>query len=327
MITENDNDADVIGGDDNALSEAEAGYFASKGEKPLPEAADGDEGDPATATAKDAEQPPEAAQRPQDDDPDRKPVPYGALKQEREKRKALEDQLRQMQGTYEQRFARLQAMQEQAALAANSNQPKPEMPKGPPNPEEDFIGATQYALAEIEQFKRAQAEQAQRQYQTRQQQEFTNRVMTTWSERAQQAAREAPEFADAYRFVTRQRFQELLAAGVPEAQARNQARQDEFNLVTQALQQRRDPARTIYEVARARGFTPKQAAAAAEPAPQRLDNVARGMQANKSLSAVGQGTTGKASLDAKKLLDMSDDDFESFMAKNGAKGFKAAVGG
>jgi hypothetical protein len=324
MITENDNDAAVTG-DDNALSEAEAGYFTSKGEKVPEEPAQGDGGEKATAVAEGAEPSPDAAQKAQDDDPDRKPVPYGALKQEREKRKALEDQLRQMQGTYEQRFARLQAMQEAAAQA---NQPKPEMPKGPPNPEEDFIGATQYALAEIEQFKRAQAEQAQRQQQTRQQQEYTGQVMNAWTQRAQAAARENPEFADAYRYVTRQRFEELVAAGVPEARARAQAQQDEFNLVAQSLQNRQDPARTIFNIARARGFVAKPPAAAQEtPAPQRLDNVARGQQANKSLSAVGQGTTGKASLDAKRLGEMSDDEFESFLAKGGAKGFKAAIGG
>jgi hypothetical protein len=226
-------------------------------------------------------------------------------------------------GTVEQRLARMQALQEQA------NQPKPEAPKGPPNPEEDFIGATQWTIDQLNQLNQSQRQQAEQQARQRQQQEYTGQVMSAWSQRAQEAARESPEFADAYRFVTRQRFEELLAAGVPESRARAQAQQDEFNLVAQSLQNRQDPARTIYNIARARGFAPKpvEAPTPETPAPQRLDNVARGQAANKSLSTVGQGTTGKASLDAKRLGEMSDDEFESFLAKGGSKGFKAAIGG
>jgi hypothetical protein len=321
MTTELDRDVGVIDTDEGTLAAEEQAYFASKGEK-TPE---GGEGEPEATKAEGGEPAPDAPQKP-DEDPDRKPVPYGALKAEREKRKELEHQLRQMQGTYEQRFARLQAMQEQAALAANSNQPKPEAPKGPPNPEEDFIGATQYALDRLAQIERAEREQAERQFRSRQQQEYTGQVMSVWSQRAQEAAREVPEFADAYRYVTRQRFEELMAAGVPEGRARAQAQQDEFNLVAQTLQNRQDPAQVIFNIARARGFAPKPAGTET-PAPQRLDNVARGQQANKSLSSVGQGTTGKASLDAKRLGEMSDDEFESFLAKGGPKGFKAAIGG
>ena len=319
------------------LTDAEKAYFESGGESPIeaePEPAPDPEPQ-AQAEPQEGQQSPEPQANQQQDENSRN-VPYGALREERERRKALEQQLAQLNGkwqTVEQRLAALQGI----------NQPQQQRPEAPkiPDPEEDFIEATRWTQQQIVEMQRRQQQQMTNAQRAQQAQQFQGQVMNAWSQRARQAAQQSPEFADAYRFATTSRFRELIASGVPEHQARQQAQRDEFNFVAQSMQQGRDPAQSLMAIAQARGWQPKpasgepaQAAPAAANAqqntpaqPQRLDTVAKGMQANKSLSGVGSSTSGRGSLGAKDLAEMSDDDFAAFLDKKGANGFKAMLGG
>lgn len=323
------------------LTDAEKAYFESGGESAIetePEPDPAPEPEPqAQAEPQEGQHPPEPQANQQQDDSNRN-VPYGALREERERRKALEQQLNQLNGkwqTVEQRLAALQGL----------NQPQQQRPEAPkiPDPEEDFIEATRWTQQQIVEMQRRQQEQTTQSQRAQEAQRFQGQVMSAWSQRARQAAQESPEFADAYRFATTSRYRELIASGVPENQARQQAQRDEFNFVAQSMQQGRDPAQSMIAIAQARGWQPKPAVsgetqAAPSPAapteqqntpaqPQRLDTVAKGMQANKSLSGVGSSTSGRGSLGAKDLAEMSDDDFAAFLDKKGAGGFKAMLGG
>ena len=335
MSTENENAAveETAG-----LTDAEKAYFESGGESPIeaePEPAAEPEPQAQAEPQEGQQQNEPQANQPQDENS--RNVPYGALREERERRKALEQQLAQLNGkwqTVEQRLAALQGL----------NQPQQQRPEAPkiPDPEEDFIEATRWTQQQIMEMQRRQQEQMTQSQRAQEAQRFQGQVMSAWSQRAKQAAQQSPEFADAYRFATTSRYRELIASGVPEHQARQQAQRDEFNFVAQSMQQGRDPAQSMIAIAQARGWQPKPAsgepaqAATAPPAangqqnapaqPQRLDTVAKGMQANKSLSGVGSSTSGRGSFGAKDLAEMSDDEFAAFMDKKGAKGFKAVLG-
>lgn len=324
MSTENENTAVE---ETAALTDAEKAYFESGGESPIeaePEPAP--EPEPQAQAEPQGDQAEPAPQANQQEETSRN-VPYHALREERERRKALEQQLHQMNGrwqTVEQRLAALQGLNQ-------TQQKEPEAPKIP-DPEEDFIEATRWTQQQIMEMQRRQQEQMTNAQRAQQAQQFQGQVMNAWSQRARQAAQQSPEFADAYRFATTSRFRELIASGVPEAQARNQARREEFNFVAQSMQSGRDPAKALIGIAQARGWQPKAREQAAPqqntPAqPQRLDTVARGQAANKSLSSVGSSATGRGNLDAKQLAEMSDDDFAAFLNKKGSNGFKAMLGG
>ena len=320
------------------LTDAEKAYFESGGESPIeaePEPAAEPEPQAQAEPQEGQQQNEPQANQPQDENS--RNVPYGALREERERRKALEQQLAQLNGKWQTVEQRLAAMQ---GFTQHQQQQKPEEPKIP-DPEEDFIEATRWAQQQITEMQRQQMMQGQRLQQEQASQRFQGQVMNAWSQRAKQAAQQSPEFADAYRFATTSRYRELIASGVPEHQARQQAQRDEFNFVAQSMQQGRDPAQSMIAIAQARGWQPKpasgQPAQAAPTAantqqntpaqPQRLDTVAKGMQANKSLSGVGSSTSGRGSFGAKDLAEMSDDDFAAFLDKKGANGFKAMLGG
>ena len=323
------------------LTDAEKAYFESGGESPI-------EAEPEPA----AEPEPQAQAEPQDGQQQNEPqanqpqdensrnVPYGALREERERRKALEQQLAQLNNNWQ---AKWQTVEQRVAALQGLNQPqqqqRPEEPKIP-DPEEDFIEATRWTQQQIMEMQRRQQEQmtsAQRQQQA---QQFQGQVMNAWSQRARQVMQEYPQFRKAYKHAADVRFNQYLALGLSPQQAQQKARADEFNMVAEHMQHGRDPAGAIVRFARASGWSPEpasgqpaQAAPTAANAqqntpaqPQRLDTVAKGMQANKSLSGVGSSTSGRGSFGAKDLAEMSDDEFAAFMDKKGAKGFKAVLG-
>src|SRR5262252_7740699 len=104
-----------------------------------------------------------------------------------------------------------------------------------------------------------------------------------------------------------QQTQRTQAIARSEAEAMQVLADDEMQLGYSALQSGRNPGELVYAFAKARGYTPKAAAAGAAPTQDRLETVERGQTAARSLGTMGGTATAKLSVES--LAAMSDADF------------------
>lgn len=290
------------------LTKAEQAFFDSSGEKPIPDADAKPETptDPETPAveAKDAEKS-AAVEKPIEKEPaqpEEKPkmVPLAALHEERERRKELQKRV-EAEGQDRARLAgRLDALNE---AMRPKEQPKPLDPTTQPLE----------VLQELTQFRDQTLAERQQQHQM---QQFTN----AYASRAQEFAKETPDFKDAYKFVVDSRVRELQAIGYDATTAAQMAQNDELNIAGKAFQDGKNPAQVLYTLAEARGYKKADPAAAAAPngsgAPppdpmarleSKLDTIAKGQAAGKSLGGSG-GAPGE-SLTLESLAGMSDTEF------------------
>ncbi len=336
--------------DAGELSPAEKDYFSSRGEK-------GPANEPATesdaAPAPKAEAAPQTPAKPEaegvkpdatgedgDGEKDKQPVSYGALKAERERRKEAERQAKEANDRYtrnleimNQRLAQMQAagIVPQAPAAGQPGAPQPQPAADEmPDPEVDFFAHQKWLANKVKAFEE-EKQAAVRQQQERQQvEQIQTRVLNDWKSIALETAKEDPEFAQAYEYATRKIVDELVVLGYDRAAAVAKARNDELKFAYDNLRQGRNPARILKQMAEIRGWKYQPPEAAADPAvePKRLDSIAKGQEANKSLATAGTGGTARGTLNASSLLEMDDSEFAALLkTKKGTNAFKAAAGG
>jgi hypothetical protein len=248
-------------------------------------------------------------------------VDYGAFHEERERRKS-ETKARI---DAEQKFAtlngRLEVLQELARAAQQQQQaPQIEVPDISENPVGHFqaqIALRDQKIAEFDQWRQQQAqEQQQREYQAnqvmgqlqvqQQQNEMVGQVRNVAIQAEQEFSKSVPDYQDAASHVQKTRLAQLTALGVPNPEQQLQV--EALQMAAGALQQGRNPAAVIYDMAKATGWTGKtRPAAVASPGAQKLATVARGQSANASLSQVSGSAPAEMSVN--KLLEMSDEEF------------------
>ena len=280
------------------LTPRENAYFESKGQT-LPDAP------PPPATEAPSETPPQetTTAEPQPREP-AKTVPISALHEERTARQDLERKFREI----ELENAR---WRERAEIVARATQ---QQERPPPKPEEDIFGALNHTGRRLEQVEKM----LQDNQRTQQQDAQHNQVVNAYVADAQRVARDKPDFADAYTHLLETRDRELQAMGYTDPIMRQKARQnDEFTVVTIAMQNGISPAEAIYNLAVARGFQAGKAKNG-NGAADKLATVKQGQEANRSLSAAG-GTAGAEEMSAERLLKMPLDEFEAWTNKNPRK--------
>lgn len=321
-----------------ALSPAEMEYFSSKGEKAEGLIPAESTPAPAPTEAPTADAAPQEGEAPAEDDDGAfyidengkarsvitgKFVPHAALHKERERRKGAETEL----NTYRERMARA----EERLAVLNEVLTQPTAPQTQqataseevPDPEKDIFAYVKHLerkLSGLEQTTQKTVEERQRE-------QSLNQLQSAYAQDAQRFMAEKPDFKDAYGYIANSRARELAALGYSQDQIRQQLTYEETNIVAQAFQQRRSPSAVLYEQAIARGYSPKQAAAAAQavsPA-QKLDTVAKGQQTQRSLSGAG-GSAGEG-LTLEALANMSDEEFQATAAKIGKSKLKQIMGG
>lgn len=234
-----------------------------------------------------------------------------ALKQERQEAKErdrrTEERLRLLQSVVEQRQAP-QVQQQQETI---------------PDVDKDPLGTLKYVVGKIR-----QGDQTQQQTQQQQQEQFYRQQIVGEASRmeaeflSQQpdfdaSTRTSPTYNEASNFLVTMRKAELTATGSYNPMQINQILVNEtVELARQSLQNGRNPAQVIYDIAKARGFAPKAKAAPQETESEKISRIAKGQEAGFSLSqAGGSKAPANKGLDAKSLATMSEDDFNSFMAK------------
>ncbi|SFG65068.1 hypothetical protein [Methylobacterium gossipiicola] len=261
-------------------------------------------------------------------------VRHGAFHQERERRKAVErerDEFRVQMARMEERL-RIASEGAQAQAPAAQAPQAPAQPATPPDPNEDIFGAYAHLQAELAALKAGQtqlteaqkAEQAQRAEAAQR-----NEVLTGYRSDVQRVMAARPEFADAYEHLFSSRIQELKLLGVPEADAVQAVREEEFGIAQAAIQAGQSPAERLMQIAQIRGFAPKAAAPAAPVAPaetpaEKTARIAKGQAASLSLSSAGGAPAGELTLEM--LASMSEADFAKMEKANPAR-VRALMGG
>ena len=295
--------------------------------------------------------------------PDKRPTPktinYGRYQREKsalEKRLAEQEAILNAEREGRKKDTeRMTRLDERTKMLLDAINAKPkvaaEEAKGPEDPEpdenDDPLGHAAWVGRELKREREARLaleKDIREGRQTAEAQSEEQRLLNDYSSEIELAARSDPAFADAFVHLRETRYRELgfIYAGIDildpkecatlsqeDQAALSRAIQQSFSneqlMVAKEARQKRMPvARTIMNLARARGFTPKKAEA--EPAsngsqvPAKKNGAARrsvgeeiasireGAQAAKSLSDAG-GSPGGA-IDLSRLADMSDEEFE-----------------
>lgn len=339
MGTEND----VLG---ESLTDAEAAYFTSKGEKTEQLAQDTlrdeperviEPSEPMQPEATDAEPPPGQVDDEEgvyiDEDGKARSVltgkfvPHAALHKERERRKAIE----QENLTYREKVARVEerlaVLNEVMAAVDGKRAAEGEVskPDTPPNPEEDIFAYVKY----LEQRVNKTDEERQSFAKQTQERQAREQLTAMYRQDALRFAEQAKDFGQAYSYLQKSKTEELTALGFSPQEIQRQLEHEELTAVTRALQARRSPAEAVYQAAKARGWRGEEAATAA-PVPQqngaqKLQTIERAKQTQRTLSGAG-GSSGEG-LTAEALANMSDDEFAAVAAKMGKSKMRPFLGG
>ena len=239
-------------------------------------------------------------------------VPHAALHKERERRKEIETAYKEelerrarLEGRIEEVNQRLAPKQE------TGEAPKSPLEEEPIDPEEDIFGAFQRQQRVI----RAMQEQIMQTTQTQQSQVEEQTVQQQYVRDAVTFSKETPDFADAYKHIKQGFHAELELQGMTDPSQREQfIKQEEYNLVQNALRQGRSPSEIIYNMAKTRGYMPKSATQE-NPAQQKLENLKQAKAASNQVAQAAQGQA-SAGVTYETLADMTDDEMYDWASKN-----------
>lgn len=270
--------ADIADPTDKEIAE----YFDNKGEVPEVETPN------LEAEAKEAVEPEPVKEQV-------KTVPHQALHEERERRKELARQLEETQ-------AKQRLMEERFAKFLEEKQAPP------PNVDENPVEYLKYTEKQLREQQERLAQEFEAQRVQREQESQWNNFVTAYRNQAQQFAEQTPDFDAAYQHALKTRIAEFVAGGVDEATAKTWATQEETAIVQRAFQDGVNPAERIYNMAKARGYTPKAQADNSA----KMETLIKGTQ-SKSLAGVGGQSPAPMSLEA--LAEMDDAEFEKHFEK------------
>lgn len=263
--------------------------------------------------------------------PDRK-IPFKVFDAERRRARAAEERVREQ----ERQFAIAQERLNMLTAAYQQEQTPEAKPDVMPDPETDIFEYSKWQARQLEALQQ-QTRQFQ-EHQTRQTEEQRLAVHVATLE--QQFASQAPDYVEAVKFAKEFRVKMYTAAGMNPQAAQAEVQREVNRFVQEQIRAGLNPAASAYEMAKAMGYTPKQAAAAAQAAEQprtetgqfapqkseKLDTVARAQQAHRSPTAANGAAAEGNGLSMKALAEMDNDEFEKLLpklAKNNYAAFKA----
>lgn len=292
----------------------EAAYFESGGAQTegLADAAPSSS-EPVQQPAAQPESPAQPAQQQQQDaaqQPDQRTVPLAALQEERAERRRLRDEVQQMRTQQDALVQRiLQSQQQQPQQAAPQIPDFNTDPVGHLRAQNDLL---QRQLQEVTGYLNGQNQQQQ---QFTQQQQAQQQLMHTLTADENRFRAQAPDYDAAAQFLQQSRAAEYRALGMTDPMQIQQAlNADVAAMVNISQRNGTSVAEAAYNLAKARGYKPAQAAVAAQPgAAQQQDNAARlasisqGQQQSASLSQSGGAAPAPMSIE--KLLAMDDAEF------------------
>lgn len=252
-------------------------------------------------------------------------VPHQALHAERERRKAAEATARSLEEKFARADERLALLNEIIAESNRGGEPAPKKPADdqPIDPASDIFGAFQQAMRKIESLEKKLTDGERR----TEVQNATRTLAKTYENDAATFMREQPAFGEAYSFLMNGMHRELEVMGIADEGERNAIiAQREQDMVSGIIAKKGSPAKTLYNLAVARGFK----ATAAEKqnvdeAAKRIESLQNGQKASFSLTGAG-GASGEG-LTAHALASMPIDEFGDVIRKLSPAEYRRLLGG
>lgn len=266
-----------------------------------------------------------------------KMVPHQALHESREQTKAEKAARQELENRYKTLEQRTNLLLENFAKAPPSQDGQQQTaPKTTlPDPDNDPLG---YLLATVKGVAERQDKidgNFQQQSQQSQQMTTLRNLQDTALAQEEEFRTETPDYDAASQYVQKTRSAELDALGYNPAEVRELLKQEAYGIAARMIQQGKNPAKAIYDMAMARGYTPAASeaenqageqtnvAAAVERNSGKLKNVQNGQRQTATLSQA-RGSA-PSPMSAQKLMEMTDADFETFR-KNSPKEFRNLMG-
>lgn len=300
----------------------ETAYFESGGETPIPDS----EGAAPQAETPDQPAQPEEQPQPQERDDKGRYVPHQALHAEREehkKTKAELDAIRQQQAVLNDRWNTILALKEQET--------KQEEPAQPPDPEKDIFAYSKWQAEQMDALQKELADEKAQAQQRAQIEQQEAAIWNEWENANRSYAAEAPDYADAVKWLSETRVNQLRAfASINPAFASDEGinRQIDAELRSIIIGAREagvSPAKVVHDLAVSWGF--KSATPAEPKLPDQLAAVAKAQEAAKTVGQV-PGRAGGDALTPDALAAMKPEEFQRWYAdpKN-ARIFEQMMGG
>lgn len=234
--------------------------------------------------------------------------------EERARRENIERELennRHKMAQYEQALQRV--------ISAQQQRQQPQQPQS--NYDDDPLGYLKNSVESMQNNMVQQQQYLQNQYQSAQQQQQVQHLADNYRAKANEFAKDNPDFTDAYNHLVQSRMNQYLAAGLNQQQAQQQLVEEELAIAAKAFTDGVNPAERLYNVSKSLGYQ-KQAQAAA-PA-KNIETIQKGIQASKSLGNAS-GKTKSQSSSLEKLVEMSDGmdgrEFDELWAKIEAENY------
>jgi hypothetical protein len=239
-------------------------------------------------------------------------VPHAKFHEERERRRKAQDEANRLAQENAALRARFEE-RERMATALAPPQPKPPAPTLETDPTaylKQNFATVQEELAALRQWK-------QQQESVGQQTQAIQRLVAAGRQSEQEFAKETPDYTDAAAYLQNTRDRELQLLGIADPNQRFQMIQQEVLQITDAaLRGGKNFGQIVYEAAKLRGYTPKQA----KQAQQAADEAVAETEATKALAranrgadfAAGVGNAGSAppgNLTYEALMDMDEGEF------------------
>jgi hypothetical protein len=236
------------------------------------------------------------------DEADEKKVPYGAMHEERMRRKEAMAEAQELRDKMVRMEERFKAFQEAI---------KPEEPEVSfdDDPAEYLRKEAEKTSQTLEQMQKQQQEAMQKQ----QQQAQANQFISRYQAAAQEYAESNPDFQDAYNHLVNGRVQEhMLAGGMDREQAVALAQREEQAIAARAFEEGVNPAEKLVELAKLRGWTKAPQSSKVNGTVDKVAQVEKGQKAAKTISK-GGSSEGELTLEA--LADMDGEDFDKAWEK------------
>lgn len=311
----------------DALSPEERAFFENEGNVDLTEGAT--EPEQADESAKN-----EAGEPQEEGDGKSKLVPHGALHAEREKRKQIEAETRELReklARLEERWTMLSQMQAQKQVPE-------EQEETPPDPNEDIFAFTQWQAKQLQKLQEKLTAREQQELAYIQQKQQEAEVWGRWETDARRYAQENPDFPNAAKWLSETRDKQLQAFArvdkrFEDPRVRNAQIEEELKqIVMHAASQGASAAEAVYAIAQSYGYTPQSQGQQQQPPVNNelADRLKKIEQAQGASKTIGQapGTSGGDEITAEALAAMPEEEFSRWVSdpKN-ARLFEKLMGG
>jgi hypothetical protein len=237
-----------------------------------------------------------------EEQPDRdKRVPLAALHEARalaKERAATIEELKRARSEDERKWAVAQARMDTLAQLMTPRAQEQAVPSF----DEDPVAASRYGIERTGQAVMSLAQQLnnmqQQQYETAQEHAFMQHAVAAENTLRQ----ESPDYDHAVEFLVRQRAGELAALGFAQDQVMETLHAERKQLLQTAAQNRQNPAKMLYDVAKARGYQTR-----APAGEQQMERLQAGARASQGVASV----TGRQSvpISIQTLATMDEADF------------------